>query len=197
MQIQFLLTRSSCVRGEADAVDPASHTSTRRSPSARFLRGFTAVSFMSLALSLAALVSTTACEPPASGGCTGIVDGDVYNLRIYNCLDSDMFVLVNGRTIGTVDRYDEDTELCGGTNLSSFPQCSEGEITIEGYELYGDSFEWDDSALRDSENGCWIVGIYNKLDGEILHPDAKLPQLEPTLPDDSSCRGIIVNEYEE
>jgi len=164
---------------------------------ASFVLGSGMLGIAGLGLALSSLLTSTACEPPASGECTGIIDGDVYNLRIYNCLDSELFVLVNGRTVGTVKAYDEDTEICGGTNLGSLPQCSEGEITVEGYEVTGDQFEWDDSALRFSPNGCWIVGKYSILDGEIVHPGAQLPVLEPDVPEESACRGIIVKPYEE
>lgn len=153
---------------------------------------------LSLMALLGSLPLLGGCEESSSGACDGTIDGEVFNLRVYNCLNDDIYVQVNDRNVGIVDAYDAETELCGATNLGSFPQCSTTEITVTGYELVGATFEWDDSAMQNSSNGCWIMPIYGKIDGVVLNPDAELPSMDPAVDlETQGCKNIIVNDPSE
>lgn len=98
------------------------------------------------------------CDYESSGNCTGKIDGDLYQLQVYNCTASEMLVKVNGRKVGRVEQMD-DTLTCGVTYLGTFPQCTNGVIDAYAYETVTQRILWSEEDVSNSVDGCWVVGI--------------------------------------
>ena len=123
----------------------------------------------------------SACEPPSSGSCDeegGQSDGEVYRLRIYNCTEGEIIVKVNGRGVGTVPGFDQDSGDCLVTDLGTFPQCDEGVIEAIGYNSISNKIVWSADAVQASANECTVVGVLVPSEGV---PDGvRIPSEQPT-----------------
>jgi hypothetical protein len=136
------------------------------------------------------LISSAGCNESSSGACTDQVDGDIYNLRIYNCTRGEVTVRVNDRDVGTVSAYDPDTEVCGVTDLGSFPQCSVGVVQAFGNSTISQTINWSADAMNLNANGCWVVGTLE--DPSVT--DATLPSVD--TPASPECKYLEV-EWDE
>lgn len=141
------------------------------------------------------------CGEAVSGGCydvdQGEQDGQVYNLRVYNCSSVDLYINVNGRNVGVVDAYDFDREVCGVTELGSFPQCSTGYISAENPAFSSTTIEWTVDALRENPNGCWIDAYWVYIDDPHYEDiEINLPDVEPPITQDQRCQLLELEGFE-
>ncbi len=118
---------------------------------------------------------SVACND-VSGNCDGKIDGDLYELRIYNCSSDEMTVKVNERTVGSVEAADEDG-ICGVTDLGSFPQCSTGKIEAYAYQTLTDKLKWSEDAVNLNPDGCWVIAVIMGSYTETEH--FELPAVDP------------------
>lgn len=137
-----------------------------------------------------------ACEPAASGACDGKIDGDVFNLVVYNCIDQDIYIEYNLRNVGKVDPINKD-DVCGVTYIGALPQCSTGEITADGYQLYSTRLVWSDSLMLENTNGCWVSVIYDRVIGQEVSSNYTLPSLPAQVPAETNdCLPLNLEEPE-
>lgn len=147
-------------------------------------------------------VMSLGCGEAVSGGCydnkQGEQDGQVYNLRVYNCSSIDLYINVNGRNVGLVDAYDFDLEVCGVTELGSFPQCSTGYISAENPAFESTRIEWTVDALRENPNGCWIDAYWTFIDDPHFQDiEINLPDVEPAITQDQRCQLLELEGFDE
>ena len=134
------------------------------------------------ALCLCSGIVLTSCESPATGVCDGKIDGEVFNLVVDNCIDQDIYVEYNLRNVGKVDPINKD-QVCGVTYIGELPQCSTGEITADGYQLYSSRLVWSESLMQQNTNGCWISVILDQKIGAEPVTNYILPPPPEEMPD--------------
>ncbi len=111
-----------------------------------------------------------------SGNCDGLIDGDLYELRIFNCTDGVMTVKVNGRAVGSVEPVN-DNDVCGVTDFGTFPQCTTGKIEAYAYQTLTDKLKWNEDAVNLNPDRCWVVATI--VDNYYDAGSYELPAVDP------------------
>ncbi len=131
----------------------------------------------------------------SSGSCDGTnldPEGDLFYLRLYNCVAEPGTVYINDRAVGELPGYDSDANICPGMDFGSFPQCGVGEIRVVTANTESFVVNWSPEAVADNDDECWLVYQYGEPEED---DEYELGSITPELYENDLCskENIVTN----